>query len=144
MMCGGSAAALLSGFVNVNDCKPLPRQIRTVRAEDRLPARMQMVLSTHGTCSLGTKLWAVVPPIYLLFKNTLPDFVPRFHSCPRVGSLGALSAVNIGGRPANSSFSEATLELGPSLSCGPWVSIQHSVRPWVVGPECRLSHPTPG
>ena len=36
-MCGGLvAAALLPGFGDVEDSKPLPRQIRTVRAEDRL------------------------------------------------------------------------------------------------------------
>ena len=36
-MCGGLAAAdLLLGFGDVEKYKPLPRQIRTVRAEDRL------------------------------------------------------------------------------------------------------------
>ena len=89
---------------------------------------MLMVLWTHGTWSLGAKLWAVVPPFFLLFKKTLPDFVPRFRSCPRVGPLGALTAAYIGGRRANSSFSAPTLELGHWLGCGPLVSAQHSVR----------------
>ena len=37
MICGGPAtAALLPGFGDVEDSKPLPRQIRIVRAEGRL------------------------------------------------------------------------------------------------------------
>ena len=73
MMCGGpAAAALLPGFIDVEDSKPLPHQIRTVRSEERLATKMLMALWTSGTFSLGDKWWAVASPFYLLSKKTLP------------------------------------------------------------------------
>ena len=61
----------------------------------------------------------MVPTCYLLFMKTLPDFVPRFDSSPRMLTLGAPPAANAGGGLANSSFSAPTLGLDPPLGCLP-------------------------
>ena len=81
-----------------------------MRAEDRLgdedadgPLDPWQMFARRQTVGGGSAI------LLALQEDTLPDLVPRFHSCPRVGPLGALPAANIGGRPANSSFSAPTL-----------------------------------
>ena len=87
---------------------------------------MLMVLWTHGTCSLGAKLWAVIPPFQLFSKKTLPDFVPRFHSCPRERPLGALPEAKL---------SSGVLQTAVSRRRPRW----NSVLLWAVDPECRIN-----
>ena len=79
---------------------------------------------TRGTCLLGGKIWAVVPLFYLLFKKPLPEFVPRVHSCPRVGPLGVLPAT----------ISAVVRQTAVSRR-----RRRKSVHIWAVDSECRCS-----
>ena len=134
-MCGGPAAeALLPGVGDIEDSKPLPRQIRTVRAEDRLgdedadgPLDPWHMLARRQIVRGGSA-------ILLALQEDIARLRTPLSCLPAGGALGCATrgqyrrasckqqflGAHAGTRPI---FGLWTLSvgaaLGPSLGCGP-------------------------
>ena len=118
-MCGAPAiVSLLPGFGHVDERRPLPRQIRAVRAGAGFADEMLMILWSDGTCSRAAKMCAVVRPFYLLCRKTLPGFRTLLSFLLTGGGPGCATAID-GGRTAPAVFRHRRWDAGRLWTVGP-------------------------